>query len=30
MAGEGMKEQEIADLLEVSIDHVRVMLEGST
>jgi hypothetical protein len=30
LIGEGVKEQEIADLLGVAVDHVHAMLEGQT
>ena len=30
LIGEGVKEQVIADLLGVSVDHVQAMLEGPT
>ena len=30
LVAEGVKEQEIADLLGVTLDHVRAMLEGRT
>jgi hypothetical protein len=30
LLGEGVKEQEIADLLGVTLDHVNAMLEGRT
>jgi hypothetical protein len=30
LVAEGMKEQEIGDLLGVTVDHVRVMLDGRT